>query len=378
MGAVVVGWLVLELTNSPTLVGVVAACRYIGMGLGPLIGFIGDRYNRRRILIISRLGIAFCSLILAILYYTGLLEVWCIVALVLLQGILLAVDWTTRYAVVPDVVGSDNVTNAMGLLLAGWGITAVVGSLAGGHLLEHIGAGGCFAIIAGFLIFASLLVLPMHVGVPAKKVSQKSRWENLIAGIRYVLNDKVMCALIVLLAIINLLAFPCIYGIGPVFARDVLNLQASGFGWLVAAEGLGGFIGSIIISTTGGVRRKGRILSGAIIVWSVLLVIFSFSRLLYFSITLLICVGIVRGLSVGTFEILFLSWAKEEIRARVIGVRMFPIVTLVGGNILSGVMASYWGPENAIMVNGLVCLLLTILTVLWIPQLLRRGDESHR
>ncbi|MBA7716067.1 Enterobactin exporter EntS [subsurface metagenome] len=342
------------------------------MGLGPFLGVLADRYDRRRILMITRVASGACALALAALYYTSLLEVWHIFVLVLCGGAFRAIDFTTRYAVAPDTVKSHNLTSAVGLLDAGMGITRVAGSLAGGHLFKVIGVGGCFAVMAAFYLFSCLSLLPMHLVTSEKPTHQESVWESVLGGIRYVVNDRAMFALIVLAAIANLFAFPCVLGIMPVFARDVLYVGSDGLGWLLAANGLGRLIGALAISTLGRFRHKGWLLIGAMIAWPAFLGIFASLRLFYVNLALLVSVGIACGIAMVLIQLLLLAWASEEIRGRVSGMRIFAIAMLPLGNILSGAGATLWGASIMIVLNALACILTTMFIAFWAPQLRQR------
>ncbi len=131
MEVVVLGWLVLELTDSPFQVGLVAAFRFIGWGLGPLGGAISDRFKRRSLLLAAQSINTITVLGLLILLTTGWLQVWHIFAAVLVAGITYAFDYPSRFALIGDVVGSADMLNAVALNRAAQNITAVIGPVLG-------------------------------------------------------------------------------------------------------------------------------------------------------------------------------------------------------------------------------------------------------
>ncbi len=369
---VVLGWLVLELTNSPALVGVVAACRFAGMGLAPFGGALADRFNRRRILLLMQVAGILYALTFVTLYYTSLLQTWHIFALALFIGVVRGFDNTTRTAGVADTVESRHWTSAVGLLLVSMSITVVIGSLTAGYLFKAIGPGGCFAVMAGAFLFAGLMLFPIGFVVKVKAASQESVWKSVLTGARYIIDDKGLSALMLLATIANLFAFPCTIGIMPVFARDVLHLGSDGLGWLIAAEGVGGLIGALFISSLGKFRHKGWFLIAAMLAWPLLLGIFSLLRLLYISLALLVIAGIARVTAMGFIQVLLLAWSSEEVRGRVMGVRVFVIIMLMVGNLLSGAGASLWGSAIVFQVNALLCIVTTVFTIVWAPVLYRR------
>lgn len=372
MEAVAIGWLVLELTNSPSMVGLVAAFRWVGMGLGPFLGTLVDRFNRRRILIVLRVASGGYALTLAILYYTSLLAVWHIFILVLLIGILNAFDFTTSNTIIPDTVTRHDLLSAVSILMIGMSIARMIGPLIGGYLFEKIGASGSFTVIAVTYLSTCLLLFSIRIPKKEQPIFQESVWRNMIGGIKHIVNDQALLALIIMAAVANLFAFPVVFGIMPVFARDVLHMEASGLGQLMAIEGLGGLIGALIILVLGRFRRKGWLVIIALITWTAFLGFFAGSHYLPLSLVLLVGAGIGRGLTFGMIQILLLTWAPDEIRGRVMGLRIFAVVTMPVGSILLGVGANLWGIANVIIISSLSGILTTILIALRIPELHRR------
>ena len=186
----VISWLVLELTNSPSLVGLVAACRYIGVALGRFYGVLTDRFDRRRILMVTRVINSAFALAFVALYYTSLLEVWHIFILVSCSGLFRVFGMTSYGSILPDTVESHTLSSAIGMRMVGMNIMTMIGPLIGGYLYEHIEAGGCFAVIAAAYLFSCLLILPLHLAGKEKPVHQESVWESLIDGIHYIVKDK--------------------------------------------------------------------------------------------------------------------------------------------------------------------------------------------
>lgn len=372
MEMVVIGWLVLELTDSPILVGLVGASRYAGMGLGPLFGALADRFDRRRILILSRAAASIYALALAVLYYSSLLEVWHIFALVLFASVVRGFNMPTANALAADTVEKHNLASAVAMLMVGMSTTRMVGSLMGGYLYDRIEAGGVFAVMTVAYSLASLFLFPMRQVARERPVSQESVWKSVIAGIHYITNDRALLALMVFAAIANLFIFPLVIDMMPVFAREVLQVGASGLGWLIAAQGLGGLIGALVISVLGGFRYKGWLLIVLMIVWPLFMIVFAGSRLFYVSLALLVVLGVGRGIAMAIIQLLILTWTAEEFRGRVLGVRMFVVILEMVGSIIAGALVTLWGITTVMVVNALFSVFASILTILWAPQLRRR------
>jgi predicted MFS family arabinose efflux permease len=279
---------------------------------------------------------------------------------------------TTNSSILPDTVESRNLSSAVGMMMVGMGIMTMIGPAIGGYLYEHIEAGGCFAVIAAAYLFSCLLILPLRLAAREKSAHPESIWKSLIGGVRYTVKDRTILTLIVLAAIANLFVWPCVVSIMPVFARDVLHLEVSGLGWLITADGLGGLIGALTISSLGRFRHKGWLTIGALIAWSAFLVAFSSSHSFPISLTLLVVAGIFRGITFGVIRLLLLSWAAGEVRGRVMGVRSFAVLMAPVGSIFLGFGTDLWGVATAIMISASACILVTILTALWAPELRQR------
>ncbi len=366
---IVTGWLVLELTDSPAMVGIVAACRYGGMWLAPLGGALADRFNLRRILILLQVANFAYALGLALLFYAGQLEVWHIFVMAVFSGTVRGIDHTTRNAAVPSTVEPQNVTSGVGLLLVSQGITTLISASAAGLLYKNVGAGGCFTAMASAYLLAGLLLVPMRLAPIKGQYQAESVLASTLKGLRYTIKDRSLLALVILAAIANMFVFPCTFGIMPVFAKEVLNVGADGLGWLIAAEGLGGLIGALMVSALGKTRLKGILLLILMIIWPLTFAIFSTTRVLPVSLLVLVISGITRGSAMALIQVLILNWAIPEMRGRVIGVRMSVIITLMAGNLISGVGAGWWGSPTMIVLNAIAGVATTALTAWWAPRL---------
>jgi len=369
---VVIGWLVLEITDSPSMVGLVAACRFVGMVLGPYFGALADRFDRRRLLIALRAGGAVYTLVLVALYSVSLLDVWYIVVLSFIGGVIRAFDFTASNSTTPQTVASPDLASAVSLILVAMGIARMAGPLLGGYLYEEAGAGVCFVVMAGSYILSTILITPMRLERRDKATAEESVWQSVTGGIRYVIGDRAVLAILILAAIANLFAFPVTAGIMPVFARDVLGVASSGLGWLIAAEGLGGLGGSLLVASTGKFRQKGWLLILGMIIWPTFLGLFAISNVFSISLWLILASGVARGIAMTLIQVLLLNWSSPEIHGRVMGARMFAIAALPLGNILCGVGADLWGVDTVIVASAVSCILTVVVTAIWAPQLRQR------
>ncbi len=171
-----------------------------------------------------------------------------------------------------------------------------------------------------------------------------------------------------LAALVNLFVFPYWYTLVPSFARDILYVSASGFGQLMAAIGLGYFIGSLLLGSLPKSVNKGRLLITVVILWPVILLVFSVSRLFLLSVGLLFLAGFAQGMSMALIQSILLTNSSEEMRGRVSGARAFAIGTLTVGNLLTGYGASLFGAPTMLVINSSASIVITILVALWASE----------
>jgi MFS family permease len=372
MEMVVIGWLVLELTGSPVLVGLVSACRYAGTALGPFFGALVDRFDRKRILLIVRGAAVIYAGGLAVLYYTSLLEIWHIFALVLLGSLTRGFQMPTTQALAADIVEGHNLASAVAMLMVGMSTSGIIGPLLGGYLYEQIEAGGCFVVMAGAYAISSLMLFPMRLTLKERPVFQESVWKSITDGVRYITNDRALSALMVYAALANLFIFPIVLDMMAVYAKDLLEVGASELGWLIAGLGLGRLIGALIISTLGRFRYKGRLLVSLMVAWPAFLSVLAFSKLFYVSLPLLVVLGAGHATAMAMVQLLLLTWASEEYRGRVMGVRMFVVVNEMIGSIVAGALTGMWGIATVIVINASLGFITCLATGFWAPEIRRR------
>ena len=282
-------------------------------------------------------------------------------------------NFSTLYATASDIVKSSHQVSAVSLLMVATGVTTIFGPLLGGSALGIIGAGGCFALMTTGYLASFFLTLPMKVPVPERAKNNDSVWQNLVAGLRYIKDDKALLALILLAALANLLILPYRYTLIPLFARDIFHTGAGGFGELLAAVGLGATIGSLATGALPRTLNKGRILIVISLVWPALLMVLAATRLFPLSIALLIVAGMAQGISMALIQSLLLLWSAAEMRGRVSGVRAFAISTLPFGNLITGTGASLWGAPLTLFIVSAVAILITVLIAIWAIQLRNRS-----
>ncbi len=187
---VVVGWLTLELTDSPLMVGIVAGSKMAGYLTAPFMGVVADRMDRRLLLIIAALVNVAVSAIMLFLFVSGWLALWHVIALALVSSLTWALDNPTRQAFVPDLVETEDLTNAIALNAVALEITVVVGPALGGILIPVLGMGGAYGLIAViYLVDVAVLLLLKDVRQAVPHVHEPPV-RSLIGGLEYVWGNQ--------------------------------------------------------------------------------------------------------------------------------------------------------------------------------------------
>ena len=377
METAVGAWLVLQMTDSPFLVGLLGACRFAPMVLGPFFGAISDRYHRRRILLTAQGMYGTASLFVGFLFLTAFLDVWHLFAYVLIGGICHTLDFSTRYAAAADIVKRKHLVAAISLLVLAMGSTSVFGPLLGGNLLEFIKPGGCFLMIFGFFALSFGLLYAVKIRGTGKADNRSSMRKDLMDGLRYVKRDPVLFSLVCIAALVNLCVFPFWFTLLPVFARDILHTTASGYGQLMASIGLGTALGSLLVGSLPESVNKGKLLIAAAIAWPGFLMIFSISRLFPVSVALLVLAGANQGIAMALIQSMMLMRASAEMRGRVIGARALAVATLPIGNLIAGAGADLLGVSVILVIISSAAILMAVFLALRSPELLKASETGN-
>lgn len=368
---VVIGWLTLELTNSPLWVGIVAGSKMAGYFAAPFMGVIADRMDRRMLMIVAAAVNLGVSIIMLALFALDWLELWHVISLAFVSSLTWSLDHPTRQALMPDLVGKNDLTNAIALNAVAIEITVVVGPALGGLLIPAFGMTGAYVLIA-LIYLADLAVLfalkPVKHSVPK---TQESPGRSMIEGLKYVRSNRTVLVLLILACLLNLLAAPYRYAFLPVFARDVLDAGPAGYGMLTAAAGVGALVAGLWVVSLGTVDGKGRLLMWSCFAWSISLVLFAASTWYYASVVLIFLAGLTQAVCWTFIATLILGHTAQTMRGRVMGIRAGVVVSLPIGNFLGGAVAERFGAPWAQGAYGIASLVAMIVIVAMVPELKR-------
>jgi MFS family permease len=366
---VVVGWLTLELTESPLMVGIVAASKMAGYILAPFMGVAADRMDRRLLLIIAALVNWAVSFIMLLLLLSGWLTLAHIIALSLVSSLTWALDNPTRQAFVPDLVERKDLTNAIALSSVATELTVVIGPALGGMLIPAFGISGAYWLIAGIYLMDLVVLFRLQGVKQAVPLVQESPVSSLISGLRYVWSNQAVLVLLVIAFLLNLFAAPYRYAFLPLFARYILDAGATGYGMLTSMAGFGALLAGLWVVSVGNVRRKGRLVVLGALAWPASLLLFALSTWYYLSLTLVFVAGLTQAITWTLIATLILSNTAQPMRGRVMGLRSGVVISLPLGNFLAGAAAERFGAPAAQGAYAVSAILIMLGIVLLVPSL---------
>ena len=379
METMVLGWLALELSNSPWWVQVVGFYRSIPLFVIGLFGsVITDRFKRRHLIVALQSVNVVGALTMALLLYSGELQFWHLSVVALILGSTWALDWPTRRSLIPDLVGKDRTVDAMVLENFIQGFTRISGPLAAGYIMATYGNLGALITLTvlGGLGLVSVIGLETDSKAPSKRLALLETLQEVKQGWLYVRRTAPIFGVFLVTIFMNVWAFPYM-NLLPVFARDIFGLGPQGLGWLGAANGVGAFLGLGLIH----LGRKKLSNEWLFVMGSLLTSLgvgcFAMSGTFSVSLIMLFCAGIGQaGFSIMQSSIILVE-ASDEMRGRA----MSGLVVAIGigpfGRLQSGAMAEAWGPRLAVGVMAVMAAVGTLFTAICVAGF-ARGKKNAK
>lgn len=373
MQIVAQGWLVYNLTDSPFYLGLVGFSRALPMiVLPPLGGVVADRVARLKLLKVTQAISFVLALFLAFLVALGVVQVWHILAISLLSGIVSAFDQPTRQALLPDLVRREDLTNAIALNSTAWQGSALVGPTLAGITVTLLGLAAAFYANA-LSYLAVIIALLLMRGVPERTSRKEKRglFDDLLDGLRYVKATPLVLTLLLLAAVTSIFG-RSYQQLLPAFARDTLGVGTSGLGLMMSAPGAGTLTGASLIAAVGDVKRKGVLFYLAMLLFSGILILFTLSRSFPLSLGLLFLSGLTATLFSTMLMTMLQLFVPGQMRGRVLSL---VTVTMQGfsplGALLTGSVASFIGTPPAVALFALVVALVAVIAAVAVPAIRR-------
>lgn len=364
------GWLVLELTNSALLLGVVTAVTSIPTLLfGLWAGDLADRHDKRRIILIAQLVALCAALALAVLTDTERITYGALLALVFVLGTASAFEIPTRQSFFVDLVGPANLPNAIALNSAAFNATRIVGPALAGMVISAAGVAACYYAnaVSYVAVITGLLMMRLPPFVRAPRTS--STIDSIREGLAYIRGDRLVRTLVWLIAGMSVTALPYVMLL-PVFARDVLRVGAPGLGTMLSATGTGALAAGVALAA-GRVRvPRGKLIIGAATCFALLLMGFALSPWYPLSLLLLALGGFTLILNNASVNALLQSKVPDRLRGRVMSVYVFMFIGMTPlGALQAGALARWIGAPYALAAGAGALLLIVGWVALNVPEL---------
>jgi MFS family permease len=363
-------WLVYRITGSSLKLGAVGfASQFPVFLVAPLGGIVADRFNRRKVVIGTQIASMVLALVLAFLTLTGRVQVWHIFVLAASLGVVNAFDIPGRQAFLVDMVGKEDLMNAIALNSSMFNGARIIGPAIAGILVAKIGEGWCF--FGNGLSYVAVIIglLMMRVERPARRASTASPWTHLLEGFRFVRHTAPIRAILLLLGLVSLVAMP--YSIlMPIFADKILRGGARGLGILMGATGVGALFGALTLASRSGVHGLGRWVAFSCAGFGVSLILFSWSRNFWVSAALLLPVGFGMMLQMSSSNTLIQAMVPDHLRGRVMAVYSMMFMGMAPfGALLGGALADRLGAPVTVTMGAVACLGGATLFGLQLPKI---------
>jgi MFS family permease len=364
------GFLIYELTHSPIYLG------YVGFAMGAPAwifmiygGVVADRYPKRTVLIITQICMMVLASILAVLTFTGLVQPWHIIFLAFLLGIANAFDAPTRQAFVLELVNREDLTNAIALNATMFNTATAIGPAIAGITYALFGPAWCFTINALSFIGVIAALKKMKLEPHVKPERKTSTYTDLREGFKYIFSEKIVFTLISLVGVISIFGISYITLL-PAWAVTILHGDAATNGFLQSARGVGALVSALLIASLGRFNFSGKLLTTGSFLFPLLLIIFSFMRLLPITLLVLFCVGFSIILVNNLANALVQKLVPDFLRGRVMGVYTFTFFGFMPiGALLMGALAEKFNEPAAVLIGAIAAFCFSAFIWFKVPDL---------
>ena len=371
MEHVALGWLVLELTDSPFMVGLASAARMAPFFfLGILSGAVADRVDRRAFLRFLAGGAAVIAALMAALLVADVVRVWHVMALAVAMGCVWAFTMTLRQAYTYDVVGPENALNGLALNSLSQRVGGVAGALMAGAIIATLGVGAQYLAVSASYVAGGLVLFAVHGVGRAAATEHQPVLRSVVGYVRLIRENRTLMILMLLAAATEVFGFTH-QSLLPVFARDELHVGAIGLGVMSAVRQGGGILGLLLLASLGDFRRKGQLTFAAAVGFGLGLMAFSLATNIFAFVLVLALVNACASAADTLYKTLMQRNVPNEQRGRAMGSWVLSIGTAPAGHIGVGAMAGALGAPAALLINGAILTFIGVTTALGLPKIRR-------
>jgi MFS family permease len=356
MQGVAMPWLVYRLTGSAMLLGVVGFTgQILTFVMAPLAGVLADRWNRHRLVLLAQVLATMQALALAVLTLAGVIEVWHIIVLSLLAGLVRGFEIPTRQAFVVEMLDDrHDLPNAIALnsfLVNG---ARLVGPSVAGVLIALVGEGWCFLLNALSYLAVIAALAAMRLRPRAIQPTANNFLEDIREGVVYAARSPPIRSVLLLLCVVSLMGVPYTV-LMPIFAKDILHGDSYTMGFLMGAVGVGAIVGAVFLASRRSTLGFGRLIAVAAGAFGASLVAFSLSRNFWLSLPLLVWTGCGMMMQMASSNTLLQTIVEENKRGRVMSFYTMAFMGMAPfGSLLAGSLAEALGAPRTVLLGGLL------------------------
>ncbi|MDB4915563.1 MAG: protein of unknown function DitE [Gemmatimonadetes bacterium] len=359
MQTMALGWLALVLTNSAFLVGLVATASSIPILLFTMpAGAIVDRSDKLRLVRIAQCAFLADASLLWWLTYTNRMTIAPLLALAFLSGLISSVEIPARQSMFIDLVGREDLPDAIALNSSGFNLARVVGPGLAAATIAKLGIAWCFFLNAASFVTVLIGLFMIHLPKWVPHVHTTTPWQGVQQAFRYMRDTPKVRALMLMVTVYSILGVP-VLALMPVVAREMFGLGAAGYGLLMSCLGVGGLAGALGLAAVGYRYSRAKLLVGASMTWPVLLIAFSFTHSARVAYALLFWIGCTMILNGAIANGLLQGIVPDALRGRIMAAYGLVVVGLsqVVGAFVGGVVAHTVGVAMSILGGGVLMLL---------------------
>jgi MFS family permease len=353
MQTVAEAWLVYRLTGSSALLGVLGFVSQIPIFLlSPVAGIVADRWPRHRLVIATQTTSMLLAFTLATLTLTGRIRVWEIISLATLLGTVNAFDIPARQSFLIEMVGREDLLNAIALNSSMFNGARVAGPAIAGLLVAWVGEGWCFLLnaMSYFAVIGGLFM--MRLGASPVLHDGAAPFEKLREGLRFAKRTLPIRALLLLLGLVSFMALPFTV-LMPIFADRIFGGGASAYGTLMGAVGVGAMFGALAIAMRQQLRGLGKVVAQCAIGLGFSLVLFSASRWFWASWMILVLTGFTMMMQFTATNTLIQAMVPDQLRGRVMSLYAMMFLGMMPiGSLFAGAIAEHVGAPITVAMGG--------------------------
>lgn len=356
--AIALGWLVFNLTNSSFLLGFINFAGSLPVLLLALFtGAAADRLNKKWLIIWTQTVLMVFAFLLGLLVSFKIATIPNIALISLGGGIAAAFSFPAWQAMISDTVPRKDLLNAIALNSAQFNLARLMGPAVAGLILSAWGVAACFYAngVSFLTVIAALFFINPRESL--KKEEKENIWRHIFGGLRYAVKHQSIGVLLVIVGVLTIFGLPYSM-LMPVFARDILKVGAKGFGFLMAANGLGALLGALLVAYLARLAQRKILIKAGILIFSLSLIGFAFSKVYWLSLVFLVMLGVSLLMSMSSINTSLQSSVPSEVRGRIMGIFVWAFMGLLPiGSILFGAIAEVFSVTVAVALGGAVSLL---------------------